>query len=265
MISADCFGVRETRFRRDFLCWVLVLTAVFAVTLLFNPEIDLTVSGAAKAACGEGSQLQGRRWCQVAEVGAARTFFKAIFVITALATLAWLFRVLWTQRTLIGREQVRCGFLIAVLIMGPGVVANLVLKDNWGRARPRDVIEFGGGKVFTPPLVPASECARNCSFVSGEASSIFAVFFGLAFALPGYRQRLVAIGCVAGLLAGGIRIIQGGHFFSDVLFAGVFMALTVSLLHIALIGAWREPRRSLSEMAAFFGPITRFAAGRVRL
>lgn len=94
---------------------------------------------------------------------------------------------------------------------------------------------------------------------------MFAVFFGLAFALPGYRQRLVAIGCVVGLLAGGIRIVQGGHFFSDVLFAGVFMALTVSLLHIAMIGAWREPRRSVAEMAAFFAPITRFAAARVRL
>jgi hypothetical protein len=33
---------------------------------------------------------------------------------------------------------------------------------------------------------------------------------------------------------------QGGHFLSDVLFAGIFMALTASALHILFIGLWRE-------------------------
>jgi hypothetical protein len=33
---------------------------------------------------------------------------------------------------------------------------------------------------------------------------------------------------------------QGAHFLSDVLFAGIFMALTASALHILLIGLWRE-------------------------
>jgi hypothetical protein len=45
-----------------------------------------------------------------------------------------------------------------------------------------------------------------------------------------------------------IRISQGGHFLSDILFAGIFMALTASALHILLIGLWR--RRTLDDVLA---------------
>jgi lipid A 4'-phosphatase len=112
--------------------------------------------------------------------------------------------------------------------------------------------------------VPSRECPRNCSFVSGEASAMFAPFFALAFLLPQYRMGLLAAGLATGLLVGTVRIIQGAHFLSDVLFAGIFMALTVALLHIAFIGVWREPRRTWSTLAAPFTPLMRVAAARIR-
>ena len=71
-------------------------------------------------------------------------------------------------------------FLAICLVVGPGLVANTVLKDNWGRARPKHVAEFNGASTFTPPLLPARECHRNCSFVSGEAASIFLPFYAAA-------------------------------------------------------------------------------------
>jgi dolichol-phosphate mannosyltransferase len=129
-----------------------------------------------------------------------------------------------------------------------------VFKENMGRARPRDIVEFGGTKTFTPPLVPSRECARNCSFISGEASSIYAAFFALALLIPQYRMGLLISGIAAGTLAGIVRIIQGAHFLSDVLFAGVFMAITVSLLHIAFIGLWRDPRRIWNAVTAALLP-----------
>ncbi len=126
-------------------------------------------------------------------------------------------------------------------------MANVVLKDNWGRARPRSVVEFGGTKHFTPALIPASECSRNCSFVSGEASSAFVPFFAAALLLlPQLRRTLFGAGLAAGFGAGLIRISQGGHFLSDILFAGIFMALTASALHILLIGLWQ--RQTLDEL-----------------
>jgi lipid A 4'-phosphatase len=62
-------------------------------------------------------------------------------------------------------------FLLLALVIGPGLVANVGLKDHWGRARPREVTEFGGNAVFSPALVPHFENAHaNGSFVAGDAA-----------------------------------------------------------------------------------------------
>jgi lipid A 4'-phosphatase len=132
--------------------------------------------------------------------------------------------------------------------MGPGLVANLLLKDHWGRARPRHVAEFGGPKTFTPPLIPANQCPRNCSFVSGEAASIFLPFYAVAFVVPQWAAALVAAGTLLGFASGAVRVSQGAHFLSDVIFAGVFMALTVGLVYWAILG--RTATKSLPDASA---------------
>jgi lipid A 4'-phosphatase len=43
----------------------------------------------------------------------------------------------------------------------------------------------------------------------------------------------------AGLSAGLLRIGMGAHFFSDVIYAGVFMTLTIAGLHAAMFGSAR--------------------------
>ncbi len=91
-------------------------------------------------------------------------------------------------------------------------------------------MEFGGTKAFTPPLVIAGQCPRNCSFVSGEAASTYSVFYAGAALVPQWSVALLVIGTLGGLLTGLLRMAQGAHFLSDVIFAGVFMALTVLLL-----------------------------------
>ncbi|WP_072395378.1 phosphatase PAP2 family protein [Hyphomicrobium sp. CS1GBMeth3] len=265
MAAHDPHAPEEVKFRREFLIAAAVLAAPLAAILIANPDIDLAISQAAREACSVPATVPGRPWCPTDAMDFARRIFMAIFALVSIAAVITALRVVVARRKWIGLEQARCGFLIAVLVMGPGVVANLVLKDNLGRARPRDVIEFGGDKAFTPALVPSEECPRNCSFISGEASSMFAAFFALALVLPQYRRGLLAAGVLVGLLAGAVRILQGAHFFSDVLFAGVFMALTVSVLHIAIIGIWRDPRRTWVLLSAPFTPLVRVAmVGRTR-
>lgn len=122
-------------------------------------------------------------------------------------------------------------FIIILLIVGPGMVANSILKEEWGRPRPREIVEFGGEKPFTPPLLRTDLCESNCSFIGGEASSAFAVGLGLALVAPTHRLIFVVGGIAAGLLVGLIRIGQGGHFTSDIIFAGVFMGLSAVLCH----------------------------------
>jgi membrane-associated PAP2 superfamily phosphatase len=111
-------------------------------------------------------------------------------------------------------------FLLLCFAVGPGLVANIIFKDHWGRARPMQVVEFGGDKSYTPPLTPSDQCARNCSFFSGEASAIFALFFAAALVVPQWSTGLIFVGILAGLADGTVRVLQGAHFMSDVLFAG---------------------------------------------
>ncbi len=135
-------------------------------------------------------------------------------------------------------------FLFLCLVIGPGVVANLVFKSHWGRARPVHLIEFSGAaqKHYTPPLQPANQCdGSSCSFVSGEASNMYALFFALSFLAAGAtRRRLFVAGWIAGGTAGLVRMAQGGHFLSDVLFAGLFMWLTVALVYLVMTAATRK-------------------------
>ncbi len=61
-------------------------------------------------------------------------------------------------------------------------------------------------------------------------------FFAAAALMPQSAVALVAAGTVAGLAAGAVRMAQGGHFLSDVIFAGVAMALTVLLVRWLMFG-----------------------------
>src|SRR3954464_12487742 len=72
------------------------------------------------------------------------------------------------QRVIPGRIVL---FLVSTLALGPGLLANVILKDHWHRPRPVQVVEFGGSKPYVDWWDPRGGCERNCSFVSGEASA----------------------------------------------------------------------------------------------
>lgn len=132
-------------------------------------------------------------------------------------------------------------YLAMCLLIGPLTIANLGFKDHWGRPRPIHVTEFGGSKIYAPPTTPSDQCRRNCSFFSGEASSIYIVCFAAVFLFPAEAKFWTLSGVILGTLAGFVRMAEGGHFLSDVAFAGVFMALTASAMHMlfAVIGGNR--------------------------
>lgn len=135
-------------------------------------------------------------------------------------------------------------YLVLALLLGSGLIANVLLKDNWGRARPLQIVEFGGKAHFTPYWQPTAECQNNCSFVNGDAS------FGFLLAAPALvirkRRRLVFwSGTVLGMLFGVTRIIMGAHFLSDTVWSALLMLATMFALYALLYGraaaraAWR--------------------------
>lgn len=129
------------------------------------------------------------------------------------------------------------GFIVAAYVVGPGLIANALFKEHWGRARPYQVTEFGGAQTFTPPLMISDQCEGNCSFVSGEASSIFTVALSLVLILYsglGRAGRIVLLSLAGAsvFLGAGMRILKGRHFFSDVLYAFDFMTLCTAALFL---------------------------------
>jgi lipid A 4'-phosphatase len=206
--------------------WIglLAVAVIAAAVFLAMPEIDLAVARAFYAR-ETGFVGQHLSW-----VSPLRDVFRGFYFATIALCLAGL-ALTWRKRP----QWLRLGkmhwlFLAACLAAGPGLVANLILKDQWGRARPKQVADFGGTKTFTPALLIANQCRRNCSFISGEAASTFVIPYAAAVLVPQWSLALVIAGTLGGLAAGLVRMSQGAHFLSDVVFAGVFMALTVLVL-----------------------------------
>ena len=140
---------------------------------------------------------------------------------------AW---TLWRSHDYCMRVRRAALYLLLVMVIGPGLLVNTVFKDQWGRARPSQVEQFGGTKLFTRAAIPTDQCQKNCSFVSGHASVGF-FFLALAFVWPRRRILWLAVGTGLGLGIGFIRMLQGGHFFSDVIFCGIVVYLTARVLH----------------------------------
>jgi lipid A 4'-phosphatase len=202
----------------------LTLTAAAVALFLVFPGIDIAVSG--------WFYRPGAGW----ELGYAPVFgaihagvpylIGAVMAAAAIVFVANLARGTDVLQ-LRGRGM---SFVVLALLLGPGLLANVVLKDNWGRARPAHLVAFGGKSTFSPPLILSDACDHNCAFVAGDAA---AGFFLLAFALLARRRRTPAIwGALAvGTGLGAVRVIQGGHFLSDVVFAGLFVGGLTWLLH----------------------------------
>jgi len=121
---------------------------------------------------------------------------------TGIALLMIFARAGWTRRTVAGLSWRAAAYLLAVLIIAPGLLVNSVLKDHWGRARPSQTVEFGGKKVFTPALVISDQCDRNCSFVCGHAAMAF-------IALGWRRQKDAADALVACALRNPLDVTEG--------------------------------------------------------
>jgi membrane-associated PAP2 superfamily phosphatase len=131
--------------------------------------------------------------------------------------------------------------MLVTLALAPGVLANVVLKEHWGRPRPIDVAEFKGDEHFRPWWDPRGDCPRNCSFIAGDATGAFWTLAPAVVAPPAVRMLAVGAALAFGAGVGVLRMAAGAHFFSDVVFAGVFTLLVIWLTH-GLIYRWRRTR-----------------------
>ncbi len=112
--------------------------------------------------------------------------------------------------------------LVYTLVLGPGIIINLGLKDHWGRPRPFEIKEFGGKQQFLCVCV-LGQSEGGKSFPCGHCSMGF--FLAVPYLIFRKRKRKLAYtflisGVLYGLLIGLSRMIAGGHFPSDILWSG---------------------------------------------
>ncbi len=139
-----------------------------------------------------------------------------------------IFATVWARL----RRYRRIGwFLFATMALGPGVLVNSVFKQNFDRPRPRDIVEFDGSVAYQPPG-QAGAGDRGRSFPSGHASMGFFLAAPYFFLRQRHRRLAIAalwVGTTAGLAIGVVRIMQGGHFLSDVIASGLIVWITAHL------------------------------------
>lgn len=183
---------------------------VFGLFLPISGHLDLQI-----ASCMQRStpQLGQTLWAQ-----ALYTFGAWPAIATGCAALVlWVGGAWWPSLRVARRGAL---LFLCVFALGTGALTHLVLKELWNRPRPRQVLQFGGTKHFSPiyqlhgPTFPPQR-----SFPSGHVGC-GACF--LALERVGAREKrrfLRLLGLVLAVVFGGglalVRIAQNGHFFSD--------------------------------------------------
>lgn len=205
--------------------WILYFNIFFFISFygIFssNPDLDITISNF--------FYLKDRFLSEeLTFIKTIRTTLKYIMIFIPIISLIILVYVLIDLKKKKYKNKyktrrfffVLLGFLIGPLI-GCGLIANLYFKDNWGRARPVQIVEFNGDKEYSPPFRISDQCKKNCSWIGGEAAAAFSFFVGILILKDFYLYFILNF--LFGVVVSFCRMAMGGHFFSDNLYSLMFM------------------------------------------
>jgi lipid A 4'-phosphatase len=215
---------------------ILACCAICCVILFTMPSIDIEVS----RYFYEGDGFDRDSWLQTL-MHEGMSWFLGVSMLGVVGL--YVYNRL-SRSNLGGVDGRRVVYLFLVLAIGAGLIVNLGLKDNFGRARPRDIAEFGGVQPFTPAFVMADNCSKNCSFASGEGAG---GFFALALAAAlGRRRAALALAAAFGTLVSVCRIAAGAHFLSDTVVSFfVMLILTDALYYFVVMTGVQRSRITL--------------------
>lgn len=170
------------------------------------------------------------------------------WITSSLAAAAGALLVASFVRTRLSRLRLHGLFILLSVIVGPGLIINALLKDHWGRPRPREIVEFGGRMQYAAPLLPSS--AHGKSFPCGHCSVgyLYAVGWWIwRRNRPRWAVASLGVGLGMGSLLGVGRMAAGGHFLSDAVWAGL---IAFGVAHVLYYYGLRVPAHEDSRPLA---------------
>ena len=205
---------------------IFIWLAFFASAVFFilYPQVDLYISS---LFYDDGFYLKGSlyEWF----------FYKSVPVVVttlALGSISIFIYNLITKNNFLSIDKKTIIYIILVLSLAPGLIVNSLLKEEWGRARPMDIVEFGSTKTFTPAFIISDQGGN--SFSSGHGAAAFST---LGFALLARRRRKlwIVLALSYGVAVSFARIIGGGHFLSDNVTSFFIVYITTYILYHYII------------------------------
>ena len=197
----------NTFMNRTFLHNPLYIWLAFFISsalFILYPQVDIYVSS---LFFGDTFYLRGSFY--------ERLFYRSVPIVVTILALGSIFTFIYnyfTKKNILGICKKTIIYIILVLALAPGLIVNSLLKEEWGRARPMDIVEFGSTKTFTPAFILSDQGGN--SFSSGHGAAAFSV---LGFALLARKRKnlWITLALFYGVAVSFARIIGGGHFLSD--------------------------------------------------
>jgi len=172
---------------------------------------------------------------------------KWLMTLVAFGLIVWGARAVWTHRRGFGPKHLAVGIIGTVFI----IVAVGALKKITGIDCPWSIDEFGGAMPFIPMqevirLALDGQVGQGRCFPAGHSTG---GLFLLAWAAALYDTSrhasawLIASGLLLGFLMGLVRMAQGAHFLSHVIWAMWLSALLAYLFWVVLL----RPNATVSD------------------
>lgn len=199
--------------------WISFL--LLSIIFILFPQIDIAIS--APFYNGDSFYLKGSTF--------ERFFYNSVKVLLTAFTVGSLGIYIYNRikkTNILNLNTKVIIYIVLVLSVAPGLIVNATLKDNWGRARPAQIKEFGGTKTFTPAFILSDQ--KGHSFSSGHTSAAFA-FVGFALLAVKRRTFWMTLAISYGILVSIARLIAGGHFFSDIITSFFIVWIVTHILY----------------------------------
>ncbi len=202
--------------------WVVFLTV--SLIFVFFPQIDLYVS----SLFFDGAKFTFKRtWFE-------QLFFHSVrpmiitFSVLSIAIFAYNY---FKKKNILNINGKVLLYLILTLGVAPGLIVNATLKDNWGRARPNETVNFGGSKEFTPYFIQINLFVY--SFSSGHAAAAFSLMGFVVLATKRRKMWMALVLSYASAMS-LVRVAAGGHFLSDTVTSFFIVYISTSIIYMLI-------------------------------